>query len=141
MHEKHAGRAADCASAMAATADIIGEKDFTAAASVLFSVAGFDLQCAGQHDKQLTPRGWMPVLIEAFWHLRYHRALRRQNGGAADGIAERVGRRCQKAGWDEWMAVFDRTKGCCHWPENPPTPALHDQFAELTHTTARPARG
>src|SRR5207237_10442710 len=65
MHEKHAGRAADCASAMAATADIIGEKDFTAAASVLFSVAGFDLQCAGQHDKQLTPRGWMPVLIEA----------------------------------------------------------------------------
>src|SRR5947209_4973394 len=88
MHEKHAGRAADRASAMAATADIIGEKEFTAAASVLFSVAGFDLQCAGQHDKQLTPRGWMPVLIEAFWHLRYHRALRGQNGGAADGIAD-----------------------------------------------------
>src|SRR2546423_360707 len=93
MHEKHAGRAADRASAMAATANIVGEEHFTAAASVLLPIAGFDLKCAGKHDKQLTPRGWVPVLIEAFRHLRHHRALRRQNGGAADGIAESVGRR------------------------------------------------
>src|SRR6266478_814277 len=93
MHKKHAGRAADRASAVAATADIVGEEHFTAVASVLLSVAGFDFKCAGKHDEQLTPRGWMPVLIEAFRHLRHHCALRRQKGGPADGIAESIGRR------------------------------------------------
>src|SRR5437764_9368664 len=81
MHEKHAGRAADRASAMAATADIVGEEHFTAAASVLLSIAGFDLKCAGEHDEQLTPRGRVPVLIEAFRHLRHYCALRRLTGG------------------------------------------------------------
>src|SRR5438067_7985550 len=92
MHEKHAGRAADRASAMAATADIVGKEYFAAAASVLLPIAGFNFECTGKYDEQLTPRGWMPVLMEAFRHLRHHRALRRQNGGAADGIAESVGR-------------------------------------------------
>src|SRR3954453_16160841 len=63
MHEKHASRAADRASAMAATADIVGGEHFTAAASVLLPIAGFDLKCAGKHDEQLTPRGRVPVLI------------------------------------------------------------------------------
>jgi hypothetical protein len=93
MHEKHAGRAADRASAMAATADIVGEEHFPAAASVLFSIAGFDLKCAGKHDEQLTPRGRVSVLIEAFGHLRHDRALRWQNGRPADGIAVSIGRR------------------------------------------------
>src|SRR6266702_3494792 len=92
MHENYAGRAAVRASAVAATADIVGKDRFAAAASVLLPIAGFDFECAGKYDEQLTPRGWMPVLIEAFRHLRHHRALRGQNGGAADGIAESVGR-------------------------------------------------
>src|SRR6266478_6608085 len=93
MHEKHAGRAADRASAVPATADIVGEEHITAAASVLLPIAGFDLECAGKYDKELTPRRRVPVLIESFRHLRHDRALHRQNGGAADGIAESVGRR------------------------------------------------
>jgi len=44
MYEQHAGRTADGASAMAAAADIVSEKHFAAAASVLLPVAGFDLQ-------------------------------------------------------------------------------------------------
>src|SRR5262249_42045496 len=48
MHEQHAGRAADGARAMAAAADIVSEKHFPAAASVLLPVAGFDLQYAGE---------------------------------------------------------------------------------------------
>src|SRR5690242_12492021 len=54
MDKQHAGRAADGASAMAAAADIVSEKHFPAAASVLLPVAGFDLQCAGKHNQQLT---------------------------------------------------------------------------------------
>src|SRR5215204_3117333 len=43
MNEQHPGRAADCAGAIAAAADIVGEE----------LVAGFDLQGAGKHDKKL----------------------------------------------------------------------------------------
>ena len=63
MDEQHAGRAADCASAMAAAAGIVSEKHFPAAASVLLPVAGFDLQCAGKYNQQLASRGRVPVLI------------------------------------------------------------------------------
>jgi hypothetical protein len=66
MHKEHAGRAADRARAMAATADIVGEEDLTATASVLFSIAGFDFQCAGKDNEHLTTRGRVPVLKEAF---------------------------------------------------------------------------
>ena len=54
MHEQHAGRAADGAGAMAAAADIVSDEHFPAAASALLPVAGFDLQCAGKHNQQLT---------------------------------------------------------------------------------------
>src|SRR5579863_8056020 len=93
MHEQHARRAADRTGAMAAAADIVGEEYFAAAASVLLPVAGFDFKRAGEHDEKLTPRGWVPVLVEAVRHLRHHRALRRQYRGAADDIPEGVGRR------------------------------------------------
>lgn len=62
MHKKHAGRAADRASAVAATADIVGEEHFTAAASVPLPIVGFDLECAGKYDEELTPRRRVPVL-------------------------------------------------------------------------------
>jgi hypothetical protein len=93
MHEQHAGRAADGASAMTAAADIVSEEHIPAAASVLHPVAGFDLQCAGKHNQQLAPGGRVPVLIEALGHLRDHRALRRQHRRAAGGMAPGVGRR------------------------------------------------
>src|SRR5437764_13196963 len=92
MHEKHAGRAADRASAMAATADIVGEEQFTAAASVLLPIAGFDLKYAGKHDEQLPPRLRVPDFVEAFRHLRHHRALRRQYSRPRDDIAKRAHR-------------------------------------------------
>jgi len=41
MHKKHAGRAADRASAVAATADIVGEEHFTAAANGLIGGRSF----------------------------------------------------------------------------------------------------
>ena len=93
MHEQYTGRAADRAASMAAAADIVGEKNFPAAAPVLFPVAGFDFERAGKHDKKLPPGGWVPVLIEAFVHLGHHCALRRQRRGAAGSIAPCVGRR------------------------------------------------
>ena len=77
MHEQHAGRAADGASAMAAAADIVSEKHLPAAASVLHPVAGFDLQCAGKHDKKLGAWSRVSVLVQAFGHLRHHRTLGR----------------------------------------------------------------
>ena len=58
MHEQYTGRAADRAASMAAAADIVGEKDFPAAAPVLFPVAGFDFERAGKHDKKLG--AWRP---------------------------------------------------------------------------------
>jgi len=61
MHEQHAGRAADRAASMAAAADIVGEKDFPAAAPVLSPVAGFDFERAGKHDEKLAPGGRVPV--------------------------------------------------------------------------------
>src|ERR1700757_4645894 len=69
MHEQHAGRAADGASAMAAAADIVSEDHFPAAASVLRPVAGYNLQCTGKHNQQLAPGGRVPVLIQALRHL------------------------------------------------------------------------
>ena len=62
MHKKHAGRAANRASAVAATADIVGEEHVTAAASVLLPIAGFDLECAGKYNEELTSRRRVPVL-------------------------------------------------------------------------------
>ena len=58
MNEQHPGRTADCAGAIAAAADIVGEEHVAAAAPVLLPVAGFDLQCAGKHDKKLG--AWRP---------------------------------------------------------------------------------
>src|SRR4051812_18155581 len=98
MHEQHTGRAADRAGAMAATTDVVGKEHVAAAALVLLPVAGFDFESAGKHEQKLTPRGWMPILIEAPGHFRHHRALRRQDRGAMDGVAESVGRRI--ADWD-----------------------------------------
>jgi hypothetical protein len=95
MHKQHAGRAADRAGAMAAAADIVGEEHIAAAAPVLLPVAGFDFECAGKHDAELTPRGRVPVLKEALGHLRHHRALRREyrgrshDDGAGRGRAHR----------------------------------------------------
>src|SRR5258707_13499391 len=91
MHEQHAGRAVDRAAAMAAATDIVGKKHFTAAAPVLFAVAGFDLQGAGKHDEKLAPGGRVPILIEALGHLRHHHALRWQYRRAAGGRAPYVG--------------------------------------------------
>ena len=48
MHEQHPGRAVDRTRAMAAAADIVGEKYLAAAAPVLLAVAGFDLEGAGR---------------------------------------------------------------------------------------------
>src|SRR4051812_12330289 len=93
MNEQHAGRAADRAAPMTTAADIIGEEYFAAAATVLFAVAGLDFKGAGKHDKKLTPGGRVPVLIEAFGHLRHHRALGRQYRGTVGGMAPYVGRR------------------------------------------------
>src|SRR5687768_13154290 len=71
-HEQHAGRAADRAAAMAAAADIVGEKHLAAAAAVLRAVAGFDFERAGKHEEKLAPGGGMPVLVEAFGHFGHH---------------------------------------------------------------------
>jgi hypothetical protein len=57
------------------------------------AIAGFDFERAGKHDEKLPPGGRMPVLIEALGHLRQHRALRWQNRGTVDSIAESIGRR------------------------------------------------
>jgi hypothetical protein len=87
MHEQHAGRAADSPGAMTPAADIVGEEHFPAAAPVLFPVARFNFERAGKHNKKLAPGGRVPVLVQAFGHLGYHRALRRQCRGAAAGMA------------------------------------------------------
>src|SRR5205814_4160396 len=92
MNEKHPGRTADRAAAMAAAADIIGEKHLAAAAAVLRAIAGFDFERAGKHEEKLAPGGRMPVLTETFGHFGDHRALRRQHCGAVRSIAPCVGR-------------------------------------------------
>ena len=53
VHEQHPGWAADGARAMAAAADIIGEKHLAAAAAVLRAVANFDLD-----GPDSTKRSW-----------------------------------------------------------------------------------
>ena len=68
MNEKHPGRTADRAAAMAAAADIIGEKHLAAAAAVLRAIAGFDFERAGKHEEKLAPGGRVPVLVQAFGH-------------------------------------------------------------------------
>jgi hypothetical protein len=93
MHEQDARRPADCAGAMAAAADIVGEENLAVATPVLLPVARFDFECAGKHDEKLSPRGRVPVLVEALGHFRQHSALRRQYPRAVDDIPERVGRR------------------------------------------------
>src|SRR3954447_11668189 len=93
MHEQHADWAADCAGAMAATANIVGKEHVAAAALVLLAVARLDFESAGKHDKKLTSGGRVPILIEALGHLRHNRALRRQYRGAPGDVAPGVGRR------------------------------------------------
>jgi hypothetical protein len=93
MHEQHAGWAADRTAAMAAAADIVGEKHVPVAALALLPVAGFDFQSAGQHKQKLTSGSRVPILVKALGHLCHHGTLCRQHRGAVDGITERVGRR------------------------------------------------
>lgn len=115
MHEQHAGRAADRARSMTAAADIVSKECFAAAAPVLSPVAGFDFECTGKHDEKLAPGGRVPILIEALGHVRYHRALRRQYRGAADGIAD-VSRRVFRirnhlCGWRRSVGLVGRFGG------------------------------
>jgi hypothetical protein len=93
MNEQYAGRAANSPAAMTTAADVVGQEHVPAAAPVPLPIAGFNFEGAGKHDKKLAPGGRVPILIQAFGHLRHHRALRRQYRGAARGVAPGIGRR------------------------------------------------
>ena len=77
MNEQHPGRAADFAGAIAAAADIVGEEYSPLQHRCFFPSLVSTYSVPENTTRSWAPGGRVPVLVQAFGHLRHHRALGR----------------------------------------------------------------